>query len=68
MCRSPGRSVSLETASRYCTEVVGTGRQQIGFMWANVATAHIRVWTLTMIEVRVWGRRENELVDRPEPP
>jgi hypothetical protein len=41
---------SLEIAFRDCKEVVGTGQQQVRFIWANIGVFHVCLWTFTMTE------------------
>jgi hypothetical protein len=59
---------SLETTFRDCKEVVGAGRQQVRFVWANVGAFHICLWTFTMTEAWAWHRPSEELVDRTDSP
>jgi DDE superfamily endonuclease len=59
---------ALETTFRDCKEVIGTGQQQVRFVWANIGAFHICLWTFTMTEAWAWGRSEEELVDRSESP
>jgi hypothetical protein len=59
---------SLETAFRDVKEVVGAGRQQVRFVWANVGAFHICLWTFTMTEAWAWNRNAADLVDRSESP
>jgi hypothetical protein len=59
---------SLEITFRDCKEVVGAGRQQVRFIWANIGAFHICLWTFTMTEAWAWGRGEQELVDRTASP
>jgi hypothetical protein len=59
---------ALETAFRDCKEVVGAGRQQVRFFWANIGAFHICLWTFTMTEAWAWRRSEEELVDRQASP
>jgi hypothetical protein len=59
---------SLEIAFRDCQEIVGAGRQQVRFVWANVGAFDICLWTFTMTEAWAWGRKEEELVDRSASP
>ena len=59
---------SLETAFRDVKEVVGAGRQQVRFVWANVGAFHICLWTFTMTEAWAWNRSMADLVDRSESP
>jgi hypothetical protein len=53
---------SLETTFRDCKEIVGAGRQQVRFVWANVGAFHVCLWTFTMTEAWAWGRAEEGLV------
>lgn len=53
---------SLETCFRDCKEVVGAGQQQVRFVWANVGSFHLCLWTFTMTEAWAWGRDEEGLV------
>jgi hypothetical protein len=59
---------SLETAFKDCKEVVGAGQQQVRFVWANVGSFHLCLWTFTMTEAWAWGGEEGELVDRSASP
>ena len=59
---------SLEITFRDCKEVVGAGRQQVRFVWANIGAFHICLWTFTMTEAWAWSRKEDELVDRSNSP
>jgi hypothetical protein len=59
---------SLEITFRECKQVVGAGQQQVRFIWANIGTFHICLWTYTMTEAWAWGRKEEELVDRSASP
>lgn len=53
---------SLETALRDVKEVVGAGQQPVRFIWANVGSFHLCLWTFTLTEAWAWGRAEGELV------
>ncbi len=59
---------SLEITFRDCKEIVGAGQQQVRFLWANIGTFHICLWTFTMTEARAWSRPADELVDRSTSP
>ena len=59
---------SLEIAFRECKQVVGAGQQQVRFIWANVGTFHVCLWTYTMTEAWAWGREAEQLVDRSASP
>jgi hypothetical protein len=59
---------SLEIAFRDCKEIVGAGRQQVRFVWANVGAFHVCLWAYTMTEAWAWGRPSGELVDRSASP
>lgn len=59
---------SLEIAFRDVKEVVGAGKQQVRFIWANVGAFHVCLWTFTMTEAWAWDRPANELVDRSDSP
>jgi hypothetical protein len=59
---------SLETAFRDVKEIVGAGRQQVRFVWANIGAFHICLWTFTMTEAWAWNRSMTDLVDRSESP
>jgi DDE superfamily endonuclease len=59
---------SLEITFRDCKEVVGAGRQQVRFVWANLGAYHVCLWTFTMTEAWAWGRPADELVDRSDSP
>jgi hypothetical protein len=59
---------ALETAFRDAKEVVGAGRQQVRFLWANVGAFHLCLWTYTMTEAWAWGRCADGLVDRSASP
>lgn len=59
---------SLEITFRECKQVVGAGQQQVRFIWANVGTFHVCLWTFTMTEAWAWGRKDEELVDRSASP
>ena len=59
---------SLEITFRDCKEVVGSGQQQVRFLWANVGAFHVCLWTFTMTEAWAWGREASELVDRSASP
>ena len=78
-CTDPAASVAdvpgcvadrfaLETAFRDAKEVVGAGRQQVRYLWANVGAFHVCLWTYTMTEAWAWGRGEAGLVDRSASP
>lgn len=58
---------SLETAFRDVKEVVGAGQQQVRFVWANVGSFHLCLWTYTMTEAWAWNH-DAELVDRVASP
>jgi hypothetical protein len=53
---------SLETCFRDVKEVVGAGQQQVRFVWANVGSFHLCLWTFTMTEAWAWNRAEKGLV------
>jgi hypothetical protein len=53
---------SLETAFRDLKQVVGAGQQQVRFVWANVGSFHLCLWTFTMTESWAWNRAEKGLV------
>jgi DDE superfamily endonuclease len=59
---------SLETAFRDVKEVVGAGQQQVRFVWANIGSFHLCLWTFTMTEGWAWNRGEPGLVDRVASP
>jgi hypothetical protein len=59
---------SLETAFRDVKEVVGAGQQQVRFVWANIGSFHLGLWTFTMTEGWAWNRGETGLVDRVASP
>ena len=59
---------ALEIAFRDTKQVVGAGQQQVRFVWANLGSFPICLWTLTMTEAWAWGRSEGELVDRSASP
>jgi hypothetical protein len=59
---------SLEITFRECKQVAGAGQQQVRFIWANVGSFHICLWTFTMTEAWAWGRSADELVDRSDSP
>lgn len=59
---------SLEITFRDVKEVVGAGKQQVRFIWANVGAFHVCLWTFTMTEAWAWGRPAGELVDRSDSP
>jgi hypothetical protein len=59
---------SLEITFRECKQVVGAGQQQVRFLWANIGTFHICLWTFTLTEAWAWGRQEEDLVDRSASP
>jgi hypothetical protein len=72
-CTDPAASVAdvlgsvadrfgLETAFRDVKEVVGAGQQQVRFVWANVGSFHLCLWTFTMTEAWAWNRAEKGLV------
>jgi hypothetical protein len=52
----------LEGAFRDVKDVVGAGQQQVRFLWANVGSLHLCLWTFTMTEAWAWGRPEGALV------
>ncbi len=52
---------SLEITLRDCKEIVGACQQQMWFLWANIGSFHVCLWTFTLTEARAWGRK---LVDR----
>jgi hypothetical protein len=54
--------ISLETTFRDCKEIVGAGQQQVRFIWANVGSFHVCLWTFTMTEAWAWCRAEEGLV------
>jgi hypothetical protein len=54
---------ALETAFRDVKEIVGAGQQQVRFVWANIGSFHLCLWTLTMTEAWAWNRDEQELVN-----
>jgi hypothetical protein len=59
---------SLELTFRDCKGVVGAGRQQVRFVWANVGAFHVCLWAVTLTEAWAWGRPADDLVDRSAPP
>jgi hypothetical protein len=59
---------ALETAFRDCKEIVGAGQQQVRFVWANVGSFLMCLWTFTMTEAWAWSRRAEALVDRRASP
>ncbi len=59
---------SPEITFRDVKEVVGAGKQQVRFIWANVGAFHVCLWTFTMTEVWAWGREGEALVDRSASP
>lgn len=59
---------SLETAFRDVKEVVGAGQQQVRFVWANVGSFHLCLWTFTLTEGWAWNRGAAELADRGASP
>jgi hypothetical protein len=59
---------SLETAFRDVKEVVGAGQQQVRFVWANIGSFHLCLWTFTMTEGWAWNRGETGLADREASP
>src|SRR3954469_4494347 len=63
-----GDRFSLEIAFRECKQVVGAGQQQVRFLWANVGSFHVCLWTYTMTEAWAWSRKEEDLVDRSASP
>jgi hypothetical protein len=78
-CTDPAASVAdvlgcvadrfaLEAAFRDVKEVVGAGRQQVRFLWANVGAFHLCLWTYTMTEAWAWGRADDALVNRSASP
>ena len=78
-CTDPSASVTdilttvadrfaLEITFRDCKEVVGAGQQQVRFLWANIGTFHVCLWTFTMTEAWAWNRAVAELVDRSASP
>ena len=78
-CTDPSASVAdiltavadrfaLEITFRDVKEVVGAGKQQVRFIWANVGAFHVCLWAFTMTEVWAWGRPADELVDRSDSP
>ncbi|WZP01055.1 transposase [Isosphaeraceae bacterium EP7] len=60
--------LSLEITFRECKQVVGAGQQQVRFIWANIGSFHLCLWTFTMTEAWAWGRKDKELVDRSASP
>jgi hypothetical protein len=52
---------SLETTFRDLKEVVGAGQQQVRFVWANVGSFQMCLWTFTLTEAWAWERGEKEL-------
>ena len=59
---------SLEITFRECKQIVGAGQQQVRFLWANIGTFHICLWTFTLTEAWAWGRKDEVLVDRSASP
>jgi hypothetical protein len=59
---------SLEITFRDVMEVVGAGKQQVRFIWANVGAFHVCLWTFTMTEAWAWARSADELVNRSDSP
>jgi hypothetical protein len=59
---------SLEITFRECKQIVGAGQQQVRFLWANIGSFHICLWTFTLTEAWAWGREDEELVDRSASP
>jgi len=59
---------SLEITFRECKEIVGAGQQQVQFVWANIGSFHVCLWTFTMTEAWNWGRKADKLVDRSASP
>jgi len=59
---------SLKITFRDCKEIVGAGQPQVWFVWAKVGAFHVCLWTFTMTEAWVWGRKAEELVDRSDSP
>jgi hypothetical protein len=59
---------SLEITFRDVKEVVGAGKQQVRFIWANAGSFHVCLWTYTMTEAWAWGRSADELVGRSTSP
>ncbi len=59
---------SLEIAFRDCKEIVGAGQQQVRFVWANIGSFHVCLWTFTLTEAWAWGRKSEELMDRSASP
>jgi DDE superfamily endonuclease len=53
---------NLETTFRDCKEIVGAGQQQVRFVWANIGSFHLCLWTFTMTEAWAWAREEEGLV------
>jgi DDE superfamily endonuclease len=59
---------SLAVTFRECKHVVGAGQQQVRFIWANVGSFHVCLWTFTLTEAWAWCRNEEALVDRTTSP
>lgn len=59
---------SIETAFRDVKEVVGAGQQQVRFVWANVGSFHLCLWTYTLTERWAWNRPKEALVNRSGSP
>ena len=62
------RRFSLETSFREVKQIVGAGQQQVRFVWANVGTFHLCLWTYTLTEAWAWGQDADQLVDRATSP
>lgn len=50
---------ALEITFRDLKEIVGAGRQQVRFVWANIGAFHVCLWTFTMTEAWAWGRPDH---------
>jgi hypothetical protein len=59
---------SLEITFRECKQVVGAGQQQVRFIWANIGSFQICLWTFTLTEAWSWNRKGDDLVDRSDSP
>jgi hypothetical protein len=53
---------SIETAFRDVKEVVGAGQQQVQFIWANIGSFNMCLWTFVLTEGWAWTATEGELV------
>ncbi len=49
-------------------EVWGAGQQQVRNIWTNLAVYNMNLWMHTLVELWVWDRPKDQLVDRSDSP